>query len=139
PMLNAKLLKKDSQPGWFYRVTEPFYQKMDEVYGELLAGFLKVKWLSFAILILCGVAIWMLFTSLPQELAPLEDRSGFRMAITAPEGASFEYTDQYLGELSEFFLDTIPEIGAMLTVTAPGFAGSGGLNTGFIRMTLKEP
>jgi multidrug efflux pump len=139
PMLNAKLVRKDDKPSWFYSVTEPFFQKMEAVYTDYLAGFMRVKWLSFGILALCVLAIVRLYSTLPQELAPLEDRSGFRLIATAPEGASFEYTDQYLYDLQEFFLDTIPEIQALLTVTAPGFAGSGGLNTGFVRMTLKEP
>jgi multidrug efflux pump len=139
PMLNAKLVQKNAKPSWFYRVTEPFFVKMDSVYTDYLSGFLRVKWLSGVILALCVLAIVQLYKNLPQELAPLEDRSGFRMIVTAPEGASFEYTDQYLYDLQEFFLDSIPEIQALLTVTAPGFSGSGGLNTGFVRMTLKEP
>lgn len=139
PMLNAKLIRKNEKPGWFYLKTEPFFQWMEEGYANQLSGFLNARWLSFPILLLCMAAIVYLFKTLPKELAPLEDRSGFRMIVTAPEGASFEYTDNYLAELGSYILDSVPEKAALLTVTAPGFAGSGGLNTGFVRLSLKEP
>jgi multidrug efflux pump subunit AcrB len=73
------------------------------------------------------------------ELAPLEDRSWFRVSITAPEGASYEYTDAYVQKFSDFINDSIPEKRICLTVTAPGFSGSGAVNTGFVRLALTEP
>lgn len=139
PMLNAKLVRKNEKPGKFYTSTEPFFEWMEQTYAKYLSGFLNARWLSLPILLACFAAIIYLNQSIPKELAPLEDRSGFRVAVTLPEGTSYEYTDDYLMQLSDFIIDSIPEKSALLTVTAPGFAGSGGLNTGFVRVTLKEP
>ena len=139
PMLNAKLVRKNEKPGKFYTATEPFFKWMELTYAKYLSGFLNARWLSLPILLACFAAIVYLNQSIPKELAPLEDRSGFRVAVTLPEGTSYEYTDDYLMQLSDFIIDSIPEKSALLTVTAPGFAGSGGLNTGFVRVTLKEP
>ena len=36
---------------------------------------------------------------LQSELAPMEDRSQFRLQVTAPEGTSFDYMDQYIDQL----------------------------------------
>jgi multidrug efflux pump len=36
-------------------------------------------------------------------------------------------------------LDSVPESKSVLTVTAPGFSGSGSVNTGFLRVTLVDP
>jgi multidrug efflux pump len=73
------------------------------------------------------------------ELAPMEDRSQFRLSITAPEGTSFDYMDSYIDRIGSFMLDSVPEKRVMITVTAPGFSGTGSVNTGFLRMTLVDP
>jgi multidrug efflux pump len=58
------------------------------------------------------------------------------MSITAPEGTTFESTDALMDKISNFVQDSIPEKNVCLTVTAPGFAGSGAVNTGFVRLAL---
>lgn len=138
PVLNAKLVRKDEKPGWFYEKTEPFFIAMENTYEEYLKGFLRVRWMTVVILLVCATAIFYLYKALPQELAPLEDRDSLNMSINAPEGASFEYTDAYMMNLAQFIKDSVPEHRSILTVTAPSFAGSGGLNTGFVRLRLGE-
>jgi len=39
----------------------------------------------------------------------------------------------------QFVMDSIPEYETALSVTAPGFTGSGSVNTGFVRVTLSDP
>lgn len=54
--------------------------------------------------------IYLLFwKNLKSELAPLEDRSQFRLSLTAPEGSSYEYMDQYIDKLSQFLLESVPK------------------------------
>ena len=36
-------------------------------------------------------------------------------------------------------LDSVPERELVLSVTSPGFSGSGNANTGFVRVTLVPP
>jgi multidrug efflux pump len=45
------------------------------------------------------------------EVSPLEDRSWMRLAITAPEGTSYEATDKFMDKLSKFIGDSIPKKG----------------------------
>jgi multidrug efflux pump len=47
--------------------------------------------------------------------------------------------DAYVDRLAQFVMDSVPEARTVLTVTAPGFSGSGATNTGFVRATLSEP
>lgn len=138
PVLNAKLVRKDEKPGWFYKKTEPFYLAMENGYEDYLKGFLKIRWVTGLILMACIAAIVFLFKLLPQELAPLEDRESINLSMTAPEGTSYENMDAYILKVAKFIKDSVPENTAILTVTAPGFAGSGGLNTGFGRIKLNE-
>lgn len=139
PMLNAYLVRKSNKHTRFYNWTEPFFVKLNTLYENALDSFMQKRFLVWPILILCGLMIWYFGGNLKNELAPLEDRSWMRMSVTAPEGATFEYTDAYIDQLEKMVADSIPEKSVLLTVTAPGFAGSGAVNTGFIRLVLTAP
>lgn len=139
PMLNAKLIRKNSKRSKFYEMTEPFFERLNQSYLSSLETFMKKRWLAFPIILICSVLIYFVGKNIPSELAPLEDRSWFRISVTAPEGSSYEYTDDFMMKLSDFIKDSIPEKKVLLTVTAPGFIGSGAVNTGFVRLKLTEP
>ncbi len=139
PMLNAKLLRKKQKHTRFYEVTEPFFVSMTENYGRSLSNFMKNRRWSVAIIAACFLMIYGFFTSLQSELAPLDDRSYLRLSVTAPEGSSYEYTDRFMMKIVDFINDSVPEKKVLLTVTAPGFTGSGAVNTGFSRIALHEP
>ena len=138
PMLNAYLTKKNNEHGWLYRVTEPFFEKMESGYKNSLTAFLKVRWWAFVIIAAAIGIVWIFFGKLKNELAPLEDRNAFRLALTAPEGSSFEFTDGIIQSLVTTLRDSIPELDILLSVTAPGFSGSGAPNTGFVRLRLVD-
>lgn len=138
PMMSSKLLKRRAVQPWLYRKTEPFFNWLTAGYANALHGFMKRRWLAFVIIILSGVLIYFLGTTLPSELAPLEDRSEFRLQAQASEGATFEYMDGYVRELTEFITQEVPERAGLVSVTAPGFGGSG-VNSGFVRVILQDP
>lgn len=138
PMLNAYLVRKKQKHTRFFLATEPFFEKMNAGYEQWLSGFLKKRWLSLTILLLSGVASWFFYQKLQKELAPLDDRNWFRLSITAPEGASFEYTDAFMMQMARFIDDSLPEVKVALTVTSPQFTGSGSVNTGFVRIRLSD-
>jgi multidrug efflux pump len=139
PVLNVKLTKKVHKHSWFYRKTEPFFHGMESGYNRALRGFMKVRWLAFVIIAVCLGIIWFIGRNLQSELAPMEDRSQYYLSVTAPEGTSFDYMDKYIDTLAQLMLDSVPEKSTVLTVTAPGFTGSGSVNTGFVRVTLVDP
>lgn len=139
PVLNVKLTRKSQKQSWFYRKTEPFFQAMENGYRRTLSGFMRIRWIAFIIISICFAAIYFIGTNMQSELAPMEDRSQFRLTVTAPEGTSFDYMDNYIDRIGRFVLDSVPEKRVMITVTAPGFSGTGSVNTGFLRMTLVDP
>jgi HAE1 family hydrophobic/amphiphilic exporter-1/multidrug efflux pump len=140
PMLNAYLMKGGEQKkSNFYIKTEPFFQKLNATYARHLDRFMQNKWLSFPIIIVCFGMIYMFFNILQKETAPLDDRSGFVMRMSTPEGATYDYTDRFMQEISKLVDDSIPEKQVSLVVTSPGFSGAGAVNSGFIRMSLKDP
>ncbi|RYF90416.1 MAG: efflux RND transporter permease subunit, partial [Chitinophagaceae bacterium] len=123
---------------WFYRKTEPFFRGMENGYQKALTQFMKVRWLSFVLIGGCIAIIVLIGRNLQSELAPMEDRSQFRLQLSAPEGTSFDAMDKYVDRLSNFMLDSVPEKITVLSVTSPGFSGSGNANTGFVRVTLVD-
>ncbi len=138
PMLNAKLVRKNNKKSRFYERTEPFFVGLVNGYRNSLDLFLKRKWLAIVIILVSVGMIFFIGRILPSELAPLDDRGWLRMTVTAPEGSSYNYTDNFMLKLTDFVNDSIPEKQVLLTVTAPGFAGSGAVNTGFVRLKFKD-
>lgn len=138
PMLNARMVKKSHKKSRFYDMTEPFFVNMTDSYAGSLKNFLKRRWIAIAILLGSVGLIFGLGKTLKSELSPLEDRNWMRVQLTAPEGASYEYTDDFVDAVTQFIVDSIPEKRVCLTVTAPGFSGSGSVNSGFVRLALVE-
>lgn len=139
PMLNAKLVRKDpTKKSKFYVWSEPFFVGLDSWFRNSVTNFLKKRWWALMIWVSSIVAIIFFWFNLQSELSPLEDRNWMRLAISTPEGTSFEATDALMDRLSTFVGDSIPEKAVCLTVTAPGFAGSGAVNTGFVRIALTQ-
>ncbi len=139
PMLNAKLVRKNhSQKSKFYLLTEPFFEKLELWFKNSVTHFLQKRWWAIVILILSTGTIFYFGSQLKSELSPLEDRNWLRMLISMPEGTSFESTDATMNKISSFVHDSVAEKEVCLTVTAPGFAGSGAVNTGFVRLALSQ-
>jgi multidrug efflux pump len=138
PMMCAKILKNRATQPWLYRKTEPFFKGLTAGYSRALNGFMQRRWLAFVVILIAGGIIYLLGTTIPQELSPMEDRSEYRLQAQAPEGATFEYMDNYVKELTEFVKTESPEAVGRVSVTAPGF-GNAGVNTGFVRVILSKP
>lgn len=138
PMMSAKILKRRAEQPWLYRVTEPFFNKLTVGYASTLDAFMQRRWLAFVVIGISIGLIYLMGVTLPSELAPMEDRSEFRLQAQAQEGATYEYMDRYVMELTDFIANEVPERSGMVSVTAPGFGGSG-VNSGFVRVILKDP
>lgn len=139
PVLSVKLTRSHHEHSWFYRKTEPFFRGMEEGYQRWLTGFMNVRWVSFVIILLCFGSAYLIFINIQSELAPMEDRNQFRLSLTAVEGTSYDYMDDYVQDVVKFIQDSVPEYKTALSVTAPGFTGGGSVNSGFVRVTLSEP
>lgn len=139
PMLSTRLLRGHQGHSWFYYKTEPFFQRMAQGYRRSLEAFLRRRWLAFPILLVAGGLIVWFMESLPAELVPMEDRSNISLFASGPEGATFEYMDAYMDQLIRMIQEEVPEHEAIISVTSPGFGASSSVNSGFIRLILKDP
>ncbi|MEX0758575.1 MAG: efflux RND transporter permease subunit, partial [Tistlia sp.] len=96
PMIASKVLKQDEQAGMLARVADRGFEATKRGYVRLLGRLLKAPWL--AVLVFAGTltAGWWLYEQVPSEYAPKEDRGAFFISVTGPEGASFEYIEEYM-------------------------------------------
>ncbi|MFT8244524.1 efflux RND transporter permease subunit [Roseomonas sp. BN140053] len=94
PMMCSKLLQPHQGETWLVRLTEPFFLGLNGGLRWTLARALRAPILVLgASALLCAVGV-ALFGALPKEFAPVEDRATVIIPMTAPEGASFNYTRQ---------------------------------------------
>jgi len=133
PMLCSKLLKRHDENSRLFQATERVFVGMSDVYGRVLDWSLRAPLFVGAAFVAIVAGTWLMFTQLPRELTPQEDRGVIRVALTAPEGASIEYTRRELLEV-ERILQPMIERGeiAVLSILNPGFGGAGGVNRAFI-------
>ncbi len=136
PVLNLKLGRINQQHSRFYKSTEPFFVGLEANYRRVLGGFMRRKWLAFAILGVCLVLIGVFVKTLKSELAPLEDHSLVRAAITLPEGTGFDYTQNLVDHIAQLEMDSISE--ARLVFAGAGLGG-GATNSGVVQTFLWEP
>ncbi|CAN5228254.1 efflux RND transporter permease subunit [soil metagenome] len=138
PMLCSKILKKREKRSKIYMITERFYEKLNDAYSTSLGSFMRHRWLAFVVIALSGFFIYLIGSNLQSEVAPLEDRNGFNVNATGPEGTTFEYMDKYVDELNQWLMQEVPEVKAIISVTSPGFGASSSVNTAFWRVRLVD-
>ncbi|HWB94968.1 MAG TPA: efflux RND transporter permease subunit, partial [Puia sp.] len=109
PVLNVYLTNRRSGHGWFYEKTEPFFKGMESGYRRLLEGFMKIRWMAWVLITICGGMIWFILRHTQSEIAPLEDRNSVRFSVTLPEGSSYSYTQKVTDQIANYLLDSVPE------------------------------
>ncbi|MCK5367077.1 MAG: efflux RND transporter permease subunit, partial [Cyclobacteriaceae bacterium] len=124
PMLSSRILKKREKHNAFYNITEPFFIWLNQKYANALESFMKRKWLAFIIIIGSGIGIYFFMKVIPSEMAPLEDRSMFRVIATGPEGATFEFMDVFVNKVTEVITKNVPEKEFTVSITSPSFSGT---------------
>jgi HAE1 family hydrophobic/amphiphilic exporter-1/multidrug efflux pump len=135
PVLNVVLSRKKAGHGKFYHMTEPFFTGMERGYLRLLKGFLKVRWLSWVLVLVCVGIIVFIFSNMQTEIAPLEDKSSIRFSVTGAEGTSYSSMQKIADDISNYLYDSIPERDFVFARTPAG----GSVNSSQPRLALVDP
>ncbi|CAN7460901.1 efflux RND transporter permease subunit [Acidovorax sp. LjRoot129] len=125
PMMCSLLLKHNPKPNWFDRSMERWLTQLSDAYGRLLrwivtarwggsgkdsgtgrggrirGAIFQARWIVVGIMAISGAALFVVYPSMRQELSPLEDRGTVLVNVTAPDGATLEYTNRYALELEK--------------------------------------
>ena len=135
PMLATKLLVKTEKHNWFYNKTEPFFVGLNNFYSRTLAAFLKRRWIALPLTVLTFGLIGWLWTSIPAELAPLEDRSQITINTSGTEGATYEYMRDYTEDINRLVDSLMPET---RYVTARVSSGRGNIQIALEDLATRE-
>ena len=109
PMLSTKILKTRHKRSKAYNVTEKLFVRLNNFYQSSLESFLKKKYISLIIILTSLGLIFILWKTIPSEMAPMEDRSQLSINITTPEGATYEFNQTYAEEVAALVEETVPE------------------------------
>ncbi|MGF1606598.1 MAG: efflux RND transporter permease subunit [Rhodothalassiaceae bacterium] len=101
PMLSSKLLRKTGPKPWLNQKVDAAFLRTQAAYARSLDFFFKRKWLVGLVYAGAMVLIAGLYVSVPQELAPSEDRGAFFISIRGPEGAGFDYMKRFTREIED--------------------------------------
>ena len=140
PMMCSKLLRPPDRAGFLWRVTEVGFAAMHRGYAWALGRTLGAPIVVVAVALAVSVAAYALFESLPREFAPPEDRGVAFIPISAPEGASLEYTKRYVIEIEEALRPLVErgDAARVFTILAPGFGRPGAVNAAFSIVRLRD-
>ncbi len=130
PMLSSKLLRRTEKHNWLYRKTEPFFVWMNRIYENSLGHFLKHKWVALIIVVITMGLIGVLWTTIPEEMAPLEDRSQITVRTSVPEGATYEFVRDYTDKIAQIADSVVPEKDANISMSRSTF--------GMVRVLLPD-
>ena len=141
PMMCSKILKQKKSNNLFYRSSEKAFLSLNKGYEWLLDKTLSFPIIIVAIGLAFSAASYSLYKEVPKEFAPTEDRGVFLVVLMAPEGATLNYTRDYLleveGELASIGPKGTKEIDTLFGVLAPGLSRPSPVNFAIAFVVLK--
>jgi len=108
PMMCSLLLRHETKHSWVYNKVEAFLNGITAAYRRLLKAALHARWVVVAGWVLTLGIGALLFTTLKSELSPIEDRGLIFGVVSAPQGATPQYTADQLKPVEAFY-SQIPE------------------------------
>ncbi len=139
PMMCSKLLRPATSEGRVYRWTEPMFVGLNNGYRWLLRGALAMPIVVLSVGVALSALAYVLFSKLPQEFAPTEDRGVIFIPVSTPEGSSLAYTRAQVIEIEGRIKPYLEQGAAMhiQSLIAPNFGRPGLVNNAFMILQLK--
>ncbi len=139
PLMCARLLKdrgKDSKQTWMERVIGGLEKRVLAAYGSSLWWFLRRRWISATIWIVCLLGTVGLFMVIPKTFLPIGDSSFIWGVMIAREGSSPEQMRVFQDRV-DALIQQDPGVNATFTMTGNStFLSS---NQGLLLVFLKSP
>ncbi|CAN5468352.1 efflux RND transporter permease subunit [soil metagenome] len=102
PMLASKVLRAHGgRTNPLTRTVESIFKRCERGYRWALAKLVGAAWLAVLVVLATLGASYYLYTKLPSEFAPREDRGAFFIVSKAPEGTSFAYSLDLARQIEE--------------------------------------
>jgi multidrug efflux pump len=121
PMMCSVLLRHNPNPSWFDSHMERWLNALTAGYQRVLTWLvttrydrsqsqvgaahslrrmmMDARWIVIGVMVLSGIGIAIVLPGMKRELSPLEDRGQVLAVVTAPDGATLDYTNRYVGAI----------------------------------------
>jgi hydrophobic/amphiphilic exporter-1 (mainly G- bacteria), HAE1 family len=139
PLMTSRLLSNrgaGAKKTWMERAFGALEHKVLDIYGRQLWFFLRNRWISAVVWVVCLVATGYLFYIVPKAFLPVGDSSFIRGVLVAPEGSSPDQMHAYQTQ-AEKIMKANPAVRS--TFTMSGNAQFLGANQAFLIAFLKDP
>ena len=139
PMIASKILKKTERRA-LSRIVDKGFDKFRIFYAGALKVALKFRYvvlLVFALMV--GTSVFFL-NAVPSEYAPKEDRGAFFVLVNGPEGASYEFTKEYMEEIEKRLMPYVEsgEVTRLLVRAPRSFGTISSFNDGIAIIVLDD-
>jgi len=137
PMLTSKLFSAEMRRGRITQFVDNLFRRITRAYERFLRRTVKHPVLVIGIALAIFLSSFTLLNTLPVEYMPREDRAFAMMRLTAPDGASLDYTLGYVKEAEKIALAD-KEKGDVLRVMgrSGSFRGGSDVNTAMVMVPL---
>jgi multidrug efflux pump len=141
PMMTSQLFGAGSSRSRTGKLVDDLFGRLTKRYEKLLRLSIARPWRIIAGAAAIFATAALLYTTLPQENVPAEDRGIIRITLTGPEGATMEYMERYTRQLEEIMAAEASrgDIERINIRIAPGgFTGAGEVNRAIGFIVLKD-
>ena len=138
PMLASKLVKPSDEHNALTRVMDRQLERIQRGYRRGLDGLLRRRWIAgIAFVSVLAFAV-LAMKLIPSEYAPREDRGSFFLLVNGPEGASYDYMQEYMDEIERRLMPMVEagHVQRLLVRSPRSFGTSATFNTGMVIFTL---
>jgi len=100
PMMCASMLKANEKPNRFEQTVHRVLDRMTERYARMLAAIMQRRPVIIAFALIVFASLPALFSFIPSELAPSEDKGAVMMIGTGPSNANLDYLSNTMAEVN---------------------------------------
>jgi hydrophobic/amphiphilic exporter-1 (mainly G- bacteria), HAE1 family len=135
PMLSARLLKLNHNPGMVSRAIERALKTIDSIYESIARAALRHQAITMAVAIASFIGALFIGKQVAFEFIPKQDRGEFTVLAEMPTGTSLEKTI----EVTEKITAELREVpGVSMTFTTIGGGSQGEVNSANVHVELVE-
>ncbi|MCJ8302097.1 efflux RND transporter permease subunit, partial [Shewanella sp.] len=140
PMMCSKLLKPAGNDSWLVRKVDAGMNYVSDKYRQLLTKAMCHPVIVTSLIVVALGSSVALFTVVPQEFAPREDRGSMFLIVNGPQGASFEYIESYMDEIETRLMPLVDsgDIKRLLIRAPRSFGSSADFSNGMAIIVLED-
>jgi multidrug efflux pump len=140
PMLASKILRKETHRNAVVKKVDEKMHQLRHSYKKIILKSLSKKPITIAIFIAMLGVCFALAVFIPSEYAPKEDRGNFQIMVNGPEGATYDYMEEYMAEIEKRIMPYVEsgEVSRLMVRAPRSFGTFESFNGGIAIVALSD-